>query len=72
MGIKRNLHTIDIITRALVGTVLVYISFVDTSYISNDFARWLVGSFGAINMIAAAFRSCPIYALAGISTYRSA
>ena len=70
MAIKRNLHTIDITVRIMIGIALVYISFIDTSYISNDVVRWLLGIYGVINIISAAFRSCPIYALAGISTFR--
>lgn len=69
MAIKRNLHTIDIVVRVLIGAVLVYICFIDTSYIANNLVRWLLGIFGVVNLIAAAMRSCPIYALAGISTY---
>jgi len=70
MVIKRNLHNIDITVRVLIGVALIYISFIDTSHISNDMARWLLGIFGIVNLLAAALRSCPIYALAGISTYR--
>lgn len=70
MAIKRNLHNIDITVRIIVGTALVYICFIDTNYISNDIVRWLLGTFGVVNIIAAALRSCPIYALAGISTFR--
>ena len=69
MTIKRNLHTIDITVRILIGIALVYICFIDTNYISNDIVRWLLGIFGVVNLIAAALRSCPIYALAGISTF---
>lgn len=70
MTIKRNLHIIDIVVRALIGAALIYICFIDSDYIANDIVRWLVGTFGVINLAAAVFRSCPIYALAGISTYR--
>jgi len=70
MAITRNLHSIDIAVRTLVGVALVYIGFIDTSYISNDVTRWLLGIFGIVNLFAAALRSCPIYALAGISTYQ--
>jgi len=70
MAIKRNLHNIDILIRTLIGAALVYICFIDTSYIANDVVRWLLGGFGVINLFAAALRSCPIYALAGISTFR--
>ena len=70
MAIKRNLHNIDIVVRTLIGVALVYICFVDADYIANDIVRWLLGIFGVVNLIAAALRSCPIYALAGISTFR--
>lgn len=70
MAVKRNLHNVDILVRTLIGAVLVYIAFIDTSYITNDTIRWLLGIFGVINLFASALRSCPIYALAGISTFR--
>jgi len=70
MAIKRNLHNIDIVVRLLIGSVLVYICFVDSNYIANDIVRWLLGIFGVINLLAAAIRFCPIYALSGISTYK--
>ena len=69
MAIKRNLHTIDIVVRVLIGIALVYICFIDTNYISNDVVRWLLGIYGVINLISAGLRSCPIYTLAGISTF---
>ncbi len=70
MAIKRNLHNIDIAIRILIGIALIYFGFVDTSYISNDMTRWLLGVFGIVNFLAAVLRSCPIYALAGINTYQ--
>lgn len=70
MAIKRNLHNVDITVRTLIGAALVYVCFIDTTYIANDVVRWLLGSFGVVNLFAAVVRSCPIYALAGISTFR--
>lgn len=70
MAVKRNLHNIDIAVRILIGVALVYICFIDSNYINNNVVRWLLGTFGVVNIIAAALRSCPIYALAGISTFR--
>lgn len=70
MAIKRNLHTIDMIIRLIIGVALVYVGFIDTSYIANGTVRILLGIFGAVNIIAGLVRSCPVYALAGISTYR--
>ncbi len=69
MSIKRNLHSIDILIRTLIGVALVYIGFIDTTYIDNNVANWLLGIFGIINLVAAGMRSCPIYALAGFSSY---
>lgn len=70
MAIKRNLHWIDILVRYVVGAALVYIGFIDTSYVANPTVRILLGIFGAVNIIAGLVKSCPVYALAGISTYR--
>ena len=67
---KRNLHIIDIIVRIIIGLGLIYVGFIDTHYITNSTVRILLGVFGAVNIVAALMRSCPIYALAGISTYR--
>jgi len=70
MSKKRNLHSIDITVRLIVGVALVYICFIDVEYIGNDVVRWLLGVYGVINIVSAVLRSCPIYALAGISTFR--
>jgi len=70
MALKRNLHNIDIVVRIIIGIALIYVGFIDTSYIANSTIRIFLGAFGAINIVAALMRSCPIYALAGISTYR--
>jgi len=70
MAIKRNLHWIDIIVRLVIGGTLVYIGFIDTSFVANSTVRILLGVFGAVNIVAGLVKSCPIYALAGISTYR--
>lgn len=67
---KRNLHNIDMAIRIMIGVALIYVGFIDTSYIENSTIRILIGVFGAVNIVAALMRSCPIYALAGISTYR--
>ena len=70
MSITRNLHNLDIAIRIVVGITLIYIAFVDTSYISNGAVSCLLGVFGIVNLLAAALRSCPIYTLAAISTYQ--
>jgi len=69
MIIKRNLHSIDILIRALTGAALVYVGFIDMTYVDNDVVRWLLAAFGIVNLFAAGMRTCPVYALAGISTF---
>jgi hypothetical protein len=71
MALKRNLHSIDIILRVIIGSALVYVGFIDASYIPNDAVRILLSILGIINLFAATMRFCPIYSLAGLSTYRS-
>ncbi len=71
MAIKRNLHNIDMVVRIMIALPLIYIGFIDTSYIANSTVRYLLGAFGAINIVAVFLRSCPIYAIAGISTFRN-
>ena len=70
MALNRNLHAIDITIRTVIGAALIYICFVDTNYITNDIVRWLLGIFGVVNLLAGVLRFCPVYALAGISTFR--
>ena len=70
MALNRNLHAIDITMRTVIGVALIYICFVDTNYITNDIVRWLLGIFGVVNLLAGVLRFCPVYALAGISTFR--
>ena len=70
MAIKRNLHTLDITVRTLIGIALVYVGFIDTTLITNNVVRILLGVFGVINLVAASMRYCPLYGLAGISSYR--
>jgi hypothetical protein len=71
MAFKRNLHSIDIVVRTLLGIALVYIGFIDTTLITNNVLRLLIGAFGAINIVAAVMRHCPVYGMAGISSYRN-
>lgn len=70
MSLQRNLHLLDIAVRTISGVALVYVGFIDTSLIPNILIRVLLGTFGAVNLVAAALRHCPIYALARFSTYQ--
>lgn len=69
MAFQRNLHYIDITIRLILGITLIYIGFLDTSIVANGIIRILLGVFGIVNIIAALMRYCPVYKLAGLSTF---
>lgn len=71
MKLNKNLCLTDRIVRLTLGIVCVYVGFIDTSLISNQIASVLIGLFGAINLYAFTVSSCPVYALAGLSTIKS-
>jgi hypothetical protein len=71
MKISRNLHTIDRVARIIVGMGCIYIGFIDTVMIYSDIISGIVGLFGVVNVGVAVFSHCPVYKLAGISTYSS-
>lgn len=69
MASTRNLHTIDRILRIVIGSVLVYIGFIDGTIITNELLSILLGLFGGVNIVAGIVATCPVYKIAGISTY---
>lgn len=70
MPIKRNLHTLDRLTRIVIGVTCTYFGFVDHSIITNTTISILIGLFGVINIAAAITSHCPVYGISGISTYK--
>ncbi|MDH3883438.1 MAG: DUF2892 domain-containing protein [Desulfobacterales bacterium] len=71
MGSKRNLSRLDQVLRIGVGLVLVYIGFIDTSLIGDTYLAIAAGVFGTINVVVGTGGYCPLYRVAGISTYCS-
>ena len=69
MRFKRNLHSADRVVRLVVGLGCVYVGFVDSGIIGNALVSTVVGIFGVVNLFAAAVAHCPVYGLAGVSTY---
>ncbi len=69
MPLKRNLHTVDRIARFIIGLACIYIGFIDHSIINNTIVSILVGLFGLLNLGVVIFAHCPVYSIAGISTY---
>lgn len=67
----RNAGGIDRSFRTIIGVMLIYFGFVDTSFIGQGVLAILIGVVGIFNIIAAISGVCPAYSLAGISTCRS-
>ncbi len=65
---KKNIGRFDQILRMGIGLGLIYIGFIDTSFIDDPLSSNIIGGFGALNIFVALLRSCPLYSLTGIST----
>ena len=69
MKLRKNLHLIDRLVRIPIALVCIYYGFIDMSPIGNTIIALFVGAFGAVNLVAAATSHCPVYNMAGLSTY---
>lgn len=65
---KKNVGTIDMITRMIVGLILIAIGFFDNPVVSAGISKTLVGICGIIVFISAVVRNCPLYYMIGLNT----
>ena len=70
MKLERNLSVIDRVVRLSVGIICVYIGFIDMALLDNKLLSVMIGLFGLINVFAFFTYHCPVYAAAGINTYK--
>ena len=68
---NKNMHMLDSMLRLILGGILVWVGFFDSSFIANTWVSVAVGLFGALNMCSAVLGFCPVYHLAGLSSRRS-
>ncbi len=70
MGLRWHLNVgrFDQILRLGIGAALVWVGFFDTTLIDDRVVAIIIGLFGLLNIVAALFRVCPFYTLAGINT----
>jgi len=66
--LRKNVGRLDQILRLGIGLLLIWLGFIDDSFISDPLIGALVGLFGILNMVAALIRTCPVYTLADINT----
>lgn len=64
-----NVGKVDRIVRILLGVLLIALPYVYTSAMwSNPMVRWGIPLVGAVFILTALFRFCPLYRLIGTST----
>ncbi len=68
MMIKKNIGRLDQALRLMVSFVLVYISIIDTTIISDPLSSMIIAGIGIINLFVALIRFCPLYAVTHINT----
>ena len=66
-----NVGTIDRVARATLGVALLYIAFVSGA-LDGSVWQWVAAAAGVVMLAVAAIRFCPVYALIGIKTCRTA
>lgn len=69
-GFERNLSTIDRIIRFLSGLGMMYIAYFNHHTLNSMTLSIILGLIGFVFIIVAIISSCPVYNLAGFSTYR--
>ncbi len=70
MVLKRNMHPFDQVLRVVLGVALIYIGFFNKELVSDALLGYLLASFGLVNVVSGLLATCPVYAVAGISTLR--
>lgn len=65
---KRNIGTVDMAIRLVLGIVLVYIGFFENSIVSSGLPKTIIAVFAFVPLLTGLARFCPLYALIGAST----
>ena len=68
MQLKINMGLIDRSFRILVGIALIYIGFINSSFVSSETLRYILGAIGVVNIVSSLAGICPIYLFANINT----
>lgn len=68
MKLGKNIGTLDMILRIGISGFLIYISLIDTQFISDPFSSGVFAVLGVVNLIVALIRYCPLYSLIRVNT----
>ena len=71
MRLEKNIGLVDQVLRIGISSFLIYISLIDTEFISDPVASGIFAFLGIGNLIVALVRYCPLYAVIGVNTARS-
>lgn len=69
--IQKNIGRLDQAIRLVLSSAMVYYGFIDRSLIPDHFSGMVVGVLGALNLVVAVVRCCPLYTVTGINTCRT-
>ena len=67
---KRNLHPLDRLLRGIIGIVFTGFALLNGDFIEEPILEVSIGLFGVLNLISLLSGWCPVYHVAGISTYK--
>ncbi|MBU1296238.1 MAG: DUF2892 domain-containing protein [Gammaproteobacteria bacterium] len=67
---KKNLHLVDRIIRGVIGVVFTGFALFNGDNLEEPVLEVLIGVFGVLNLISLFSGWCPVYHVAGISTYK--
>lgn len=67
---KRNLHPADRLVRGIIGIFFTGFALLNGDFINEPILEASIGIFGFLNLISLLSGWCPVYHVAGISTYK--
>lgn len=65
---KKNVGRLDQILRIGISLFLIYIGFINETFINDSLSSNIFGIIGVLNLIVALTRLCPLYIVTGINT----
>ena len=67
---KQNMGMVDRCIRIVMGTVMIYVGFVDQSILGNTTINTIIGVIGTASILFAFIAFCPLYTLGDVSTIK--
>ncbi len=68
MAFEKNIGVLDMVLRIGLSVIAIYAGFISQGIITDGLSATIIGALGAMNLVVALLRFCPLYALVGINT----